>query len=155
MDFIIIDTLPKNQFEKLLQRILLLGIYGLAMGHRYKIQYSEYNLPMKIATYILQLCGKRIPIKKLVKWYNNISSMYNNRPYNEVFRSNATPPYLNRRFKRSWYSKAVEGSIKDQTYSIPVGSKKILRALYGNYMQLPPEHEREPSHVQCEFVNID
>lgn len=63
VDFFIIDSLPPSKVKKILQRILLMMIYGLAMGHRYRINYSKYNLPLKPIIYFSWLCGKRIPIK--------------------------------------------------------------------------------------------
>ena len=44
--------------------------------------------------------------------------------------------------KRAWFGKPIDGTFEGQKVCIPEHSHEILQALYGDYMQLPPEDER-------------
>lgn len=52
-----------------------------------------------------------------------------------------------------WLNKTVEGDFENKDFPIPVGTDNFLREEYGDYMQLPPEEERENRHgiIKVEF----
>lgn len=52
-------------------------------------------------------------------------------------------------FPKAYYGSGVEGKFEGYTVRLPDENHKILTALYGNYMQFPPEEKRKPSHVLC------
>ncbi len=54
-------------------------------------------------------------------------------------------------FKRSWFEKTHEVVFEDTTFAIFDGAENYLRAGYGDYMQLPPEKERENRHQVLEL----
>ena len=47
VDLFIQDTLPENVLAARFTKLLQVGIYGLAMGHRYRLDYSKYSLAGK------------------------------------------------------------------------------------------------------------
>lgn len=49
-------------------------------------------------------------------------------------------------FKKDWFSETLYLPFEDITVPVPVGYDKILKDIYGNYMQLPPEKDRNPHH---------
>lgn len=49
--------------------------------------------------------------------------------------------------KKEWYGTPQKGSFEGIEVSIPENSDAILRSLYGDYMQLPPENERATHNV--------
>ena len=43
-------------------------------------------------------------------------------------------------------SSVIQGSFEGKNYNIPVGYDEWLKALYGDYMQMPPENKRISTH---------
>lgn len=56
-------------------------------------------------------------------------------------------------FDLSWFSTLEDRPFEDGAYPVPAEYDRILTALYGDYMQLPPEGQRENRHqiVRMEF----
>ena len=50
-------------------------------------------------------------------------------------------------FPKVYYGSGVEGEFEGYSVRLPNESRKILTALYGNYMQFPPAEKRKPTHV--------
>ncbi len=55
---------------------------------------------------------------------------------------------------KEWFSGVVETDFEDMKICIPSGFDSILRHLYGDYMQLPPEDKRA-SHHSFYFLDLD
>lgn len=47
---------------------------------------------------------------------------------------------------RAWFDKTLDQPFQTMICSVPVGYDQILRHIYGDYMQLPPEDQRKPGH---------
>ena len=54
-------------------------------------------------------------------------------------------------YKREWFGDGVMHKFGDTQFMIPVNPDEILKKVYGDYMQLPPEEARKPHH---DFVSI-
>lgn len=50
------------------------------------------------------------------------------------------------RYPKKLFSEYIECRFEGNMFFIPKGYDEILRKNYGNYMELPPEEERKPSH---------
>jgi len=48
--------------------------------------------------------------------------------------------------KREWYDEFTFLPLNDMMVKVPKEYDAVLRASYGDYMQLPPEDKRTPSH---------
>lgn len=55
--------------------------------------------------------------------------------------------------KKAWFDKTVTMPVGRLVMPIPAEYDALLRALYGDYMQLPPEDKRNSGHVS-EYVNL-
>ena len=60
---------PESTVGKKISRVRMMLRYGLAMGHRYQIDYSKYKLPLRIAARMMALAGKLVPARKCCEWY--------------------------------------------------------------------------------------
>lgn len=49
-------------------------------------------------------------------------------------------------FPKDWFETTAEVSFEGRTFHAPVGYDQVLRRLYGDYMQLPPEEDRIAHH---------
>ena len=56
-------------------------------------------------------------------------------------------------FPREWFEKTVEVPFEDFTIRIPAEYDRILTQIYGDYMKLPPEEDRDLEH-KMEIVEI-
>jgi len=88
--------------------------------------------------------GKKFPqkIDLMIKQkiYNAFS---NNSKYVAVYWENRKDF---RMFERAWFDERMLFDFEDRKYWIPKEYDKILRLYYGDYMTLPPEKERVPTH---------
>ena len=53
-------------------------------------------------------------------------------------------PY--RDVKKDYFEKAIDLQFEGETFKAPIGYKKYLEILYGDYMSLPPEDKRVSNH---------
>ena len=49
---------------------------------------------------------------------------------------------------KEYYGDGTYGVFNNTKVILPKEYKKVLTEIYGDYMQLPPEEKRVPSHVQ-------
>ncbi len=49
-------------------------------------------------------------------------------------------------FPKEWFASTADVPFEGRTYKAPVGYDQVLRRLYGDYMQLPPEKDRIAHH---------
>ena len=63
VDLFTIDELPENKASAAFTKLLHTAIYGLAMGHRYHLDFHKYSLPNKIFVGGLSAVGRLIPMK--------------------------------------------------------------------------------------------
>lgn len=56
-------------------------------------------------------------------------------------------------FEKSWFQEAIDVPFEDTTIPVPNGYNEFLTALYGNYMQLPPEAKRVSHDVY--FIDLN
>lgn len=146
MDIILIDNAHDSVFLQKLLNYRLILVYGQAMGYRDYIDYSSYGLVQKVIIYICSHIGRMRKLEKIYGDYDRISQSVKKRGKN-LFRSNATIPYLQRIYRKEWYGKTAMLPIDGKNYKAPAGYHNILTVLYGDYMKLPPIEERIPVHI--------
>lgn len=156
VDFFILDDVSDRAWRHKLTHGLLLIVYGLAMGRRYRLDLSEYQGFSKIVVAILSVVGRVIPVKTLVRWYDKIgmSESGDNKKNHQYFYHNCLVPDLGKTFDADWYREAVMLPVDDELFPCPCGYDAILKKLYGDYMQLPPEEKRTASHCQPENIQL-
>lgn len=62
VDLFILDPLPDKAIPKKITKLLHCVVYGLALGHRWKIQLSDYKGIMKLFVAVLSAVGKADPV---------------------------------------------------------------------------------------------
>ena len=68
--------------------------------------------------------------------------------------SNYQPDYLYVTVERSWCDEVVDMPFEDTVLMVPKGWHEVLTEVYGDYMQLPPEDKRVPTHSTQE-IQVD
>ena len=56
------------------------------------------------------------------------------------------PDELRQEYDPRWFDDTVYLNLGGTEYPAPAGYKELLRTMFGDYMQLPPEDKRFPEH---------
>lgn len=140
---------PENAAGRKAARLKMTLIYGLAMGHRYGLDYSKYTLPQKIAIGMMSLAGKVFPVKVLCRRFD--------RAMDKSDRKNEESPWMFSNWvpgttyqRAEWYESAAEGELRGRKFPIPVGYDEDLRTMYGDYMKPPENRDGFIQHLDPE-----
>lgn len=148
LDIFILDNTPDNVLKHKIQCSFLTLYYGLAMGHRKFIDFSEYSTFPKIVIWYLSRIGKHLSRDWIIQKYNYHAQYYRKQSGHYYFYSNFPPKDIIKRRKKEWYQNGTTVSIDRIPYHAPLDYDMVLKSTYGNYMKLPPEHERVAQHMK-------
>ena len=154
VDLFILDKLPENKAAAAFTRFLQMAVYGLAMGHRYRLDYSKYSLMNKIFVAALAAIGKRIPMRTIRGLLRRVSVKDNKGKSRLRYYSNYQPDYLYVTLNEEWIKETVDLPFEDTMLMAPKGWNQVLTWIYGDYQKLPPEEKRVPTHSSIE-IQID
>lgn len=156
VDIFIIDDMHDSEFIRTLVNSALVGIYGLSMGHRYQLDMSKYKGISKVVVKTLATIGKKIPAKTILSWYDKVSLLgrNKNKKKQRCFYSNFLIGDVKLIYEKQWFLSSVPVTMDEQMFSAPREWDKVLKTLYGNYRQLPPEEERTLVHCNLDEVEI-
>lgn len=151
IDVFPLDGLPSNSFKRWLRvkEILL---------HRYLVQIAyistqvDVHRSRTIIEKIVLKFFKTIPIGKLINTNSVIDHMEKVLRRIDFYESKYCGNMLGRYREREvvpteWFGEPKRGLFEGMEVSIPAEGHKILTAIYGDYMQLPPEEERVAHNV--------
>lgn len=149
MDIYVLDKAPKDQkkFDRMVK--IIQGLYGLGMGHRAYINYSEYeNTKPEMQKIIrrLTVIGKWIPLWMIELSYEIVRTWYRRLKEYDYFQSNGWILCIPMRFKREWFAEGANVEINGNYFAAPKMYHEYLQFFYGDYMKLPPEEKRKPTH---------
>ena len=98
---------------------------------------------------LLRLCG--MTKAKLMAKAGKLHSQY---PYESCDIVGSVETIFNsecNRFKKEWFENSLPADFEGYKFRIPSGYDKILTAVYGDYMQLPPEDQQVTHHSNNSF----
>ena len=151
VDLFIQDDLPECRVKAAWIRALHTFVYGLAMGHRYRLDYSRYKTPGRIAVKLLASAGKRISMKTIRRMQHSLAVRYNKGQSRLRYYSNYQPDYLCVTIEKEWNQETVDLPFEDTVLMAPKNWDQVLKQIYGDYMQLPREEDRVPTHSAIEI----
>lgn len=155
VDLFIIDALPAGKQAAELTRFLHKAIYGLAMGHRYALDFQKYSLMHKIFVGGLAGVGRFVPMKGIFVLQRAAALKDRNSRGRLRYYSNYQPDYLYVTLDKDWCEEVVDAEFEDTKLMIPKGWHQVLTEIYGDYMTLPPENERVPAHSTLQIQVFD
>lgn len=143
MDVFAIDNVPNNIFKRKIQNFFSL-VYRVSVYRTAPVNRGKFNkifitillkiIPNKIWDIIMKHSKKLV-----VFWAEEETEMISN-----IFGSKG---YWNEIMPLSYIKEKIEGEFEGHKFPIPKNYDAYLRFLYGDYMKLPPESERIPSHL--------
>lgn len=155
VDLFIIDRLPKGRLGAWWTRFLQKAVYGMAMGHRYKLDFKKYSPLHKLFVGGLATVGRIVPMKAIFAAQRTVSLMNRHSPGSLCYYSNYQPDYLYVTLHRDWCGNVVDMDFEDTRLMAPKGWHQVLTQVYGDYMQPPPEDKQVPTHSSLEIQVFD
>ena len=146
VDLFILDKLPASPAGAAVTRFVHKAIYGLAMGHRPGLDFKKYSLVHKIFVGGLAGVGRFIPLRLIFAMQRAAALKDRRSRGSRWYYSNYQPDYLYVTLEGSWCEAVEDAAFEDAQLMIPKGWHEVLTEVYGDYMQLPPEDKRVPTH---------
>lgn len=146
VDIFILDAIPDCSFSDRLTRFRQKVIYGLSMTKRYGIDPGKYSAGDRLKVRVLCTLGRLFKMETLFRAQEKLSVKYNGAEHRRLYYSNYQPDYLYCTVEREWSEHHTELLFEGHMLMAPAEYDKVLRVIYGDYMKLPPEEKRCPSH---------
>lgn len=142
------DTI-KGELHRKLYQLIYTNLWRLNNARAIENCRREPNKKKKYVRYALFGLSKFIPKKWTDKLHEKVSTLFNHKDTEYV--SHLTNGATKKRFhaykiKREAFYNCIPGQFEGHTFPIPESYDKVLTQLYGDYLALPPEDEREPHH---------
>lgn len=155
VDLFTIDELPSGKAASTVTLLMHKAIYGLAMGHRYRLDYSKYSLFHKLAVGGLATAGKMVPMKAIFKMQRMVALKDKRGRSDLRYYSNYQPDFLYVTLQKEWCEETVDLEFCDTRLMAPRNWNEVLTWIYGDYMKLPPKEARVPSHSSMQIEIYD
>lgn len=143
VDIIPIDGLPSEEdsARRYLKKMVTMRKW---LQRNIDINVMQHKKPF-IQTLVLRILGQIWPVSKGIKSFLHNSKKYpfDSSEYAAGF-AVGNETWL---FKREDISEITEMSFEGHIVKAPINYDHCLRAVYGDYMKLPPEEERKPKHA--------
>lgn len=155
VDLFTIDTLPENRLDATATLLMHKMIYGMAMGHRYHLDFGKYSLFHKLAVGGMSTVGKLIPLSVLFRLQRMVALRDHKKKSSKLYYSNYQPDYLYVTLQKEWCEDIVDLDFCDTKLMASSHWDEVLTWIYGDYMKLPPEEKRVPTHSTIEIQVFD
>lgn len=151
VDLFVLDKLPQGRLASSLTILMHKAVYGMAMGHRYHLDFSKYSPFERLFVRILSSVGRRIPLKLLFGLQHRLAVKDKKSRGRLRYYSNYQPDYLYVTLKEDWCEETVDLPFEDTCFMVPKGYHDVLTWIYGDYKKLPPKDQQKPSHSSMEI----
>lgn len=155
VDLFTIDVLPQNKISSTMTLLLHKIIYGMAMGHRYKLDFGKYSVFHKLAVGGLSLAGRLVPLKVLFRLQRMVALKDRKCISRLRYYSNYQPDYLYVTLQKEWCEQVEDLPFCDTKLMAPSHWDEVLTWIYGDYRKLPPKEEQVPSHSTAQIQVFD
>ena len=146
VDIFILDNIPDSALADKGTRFLQKCIYGFSMPKRFGLHMSKYKGVERLMVGTLSVIGRLFSMPRLFSIQEHLSRKYENRRTKQLYYSNYQPDYLHDTISREWSEETTELLFEGHRMMAPENYDAVLREIYGEYMKLPPEEQRVPSH---------
>lgn len=160
LDICVLENAPNNKVLRFVYGVGSL-YYGLCVScarfytkrEIYRKNFATADARTKKKIEIKIFIGRLLSWRSLAKWttkYGKWNSLCKDNHSNDVVCPISTKHYFGAIFPRSIYMTTKKVSFEDAEFELIENYDWALKRLYGDYMQLPPEHERE-THMVMEI----
>lgn len=146
IDIFILDNAPSSEIMHKFLFLKLMMVYGMGLGHRGKLIYSDYSKVQAVIIFVLSKIGKLFRAETIFKWYELLSTSHNNKQEDYYFYSNYPINEMQLRYKKEWFNGTALVQIDNEKFMAPKNWKEVITTTYGDYMKLPPIENRVAAH---------
>lgn len=150
VDLFVLDRITERPLLRKLHILKMRIIYGMAMGHRYSLDYGKYSGIQKTEVAVLAALGKCFSMKTIYRMESRAAQRFAASDSNTCYYSNYQPDYVQLTVPRKGSEEVTELEFEGHSLMAPSGYDAVLKTVYGDYMKLPPESERAPKHGECD-----
>ena len=156
LDIFILDDVPDSRLRYYGQYAMMIVIYGLSMGHRYRLNMEDYTGFSKLVVNVLSGIGRHIPAQKLIGWYDRVCQWGTgkNKQKGQCFYGNNLFHLINTMYQKEWFAKDTTLTMSGHAYQAPADYDAILTRMYGDYMTPPPVEAQMGDHCDLSQVRI-
>ena len=123
-------------------------LYAQARAHRAIRKPLDTSKPKFLAVPVVkffEFIGRRRKLYRIVEDYWNLSLDLKSKG-KRLYSPCNIPDELRQEYDPRWFDDTVYLNLGGTEYPAPAGYKELLRTMFGDYMQLPPEDKRFPEH---------
>ncbi|MEG1144182.1 MAG: LicD family protein [Clostridium sp.] len=155
VDLFVLDRLPRTKSGADRAKFLQKVIYGMAMAHRDRLDFSKYGQIDKLRVGTLAAVGHLVPMKLLYKLQRKAAMKDDKLKTGQWYYSNYQPDYLYVTLDGDWCETTVDLDFEGMKFMAPKGYRHVLKQIYGDYKTLPPEEKRVPAHSSIAIQIFD
>lgn len=155
VDLFTIDELPESRLASAATLLMHKMIYGMAMGHRLRLDFAKYSPFHKLAVGGMSAAGRLVPLKVLFKLQRRVALKDRRGRSNLRYYSNYQPDFLYVTLQKEWCEEIVDLEFCDTKLMASRHWHEVLTWIYGDYMTLPPKEKRVPAHSSIEIQIFD
>lgn len=148
VDFFLLEPIPDGRAADRRVRFLQKMYFGLGMRYRYALDWKKYGLSDWLRVRVLVFLGHFISLPRIFEKQKKLSRKYRGTETKHLYYSNYQPDYMRCTVDTGWSSAVTELEFEGHVLMAPKEYDAVLREIYGDYMQLPPEEKRIPSHSE-------
>ena len=123
-------------------------LYGMAMGHRVKLDYSKYSLVGKLQAAVLSTLGKCFSMKTICTWHDKLSVKHDASGGKFCTVINDLPHYLGLQYESDWFEGNVDMPFRDRMLPVQKGYHEKMTLQYGDYMKPPKNLSDHITHME-------
>lgn len=144
VDLFVFDSVPANKVSAKIKIFTLKTLQGMLKD---KPEYERFSLPYKILLFGTWLIGRPFSRETKLRWYSSVSQSGNSDKNINIY--NTWFDQIGRTlFDKHIIDEYIPLDFDGRQYMAIKGYDSYLTELYGDYMQLPPEDKRVPTHMK-------
>lgn len=144
LDLFVFDNVPDSSLVNGIKLTLIKVLQGMM---KEEPAYEKYSFIYKICVFLTSLMGKLFPYKLKFDLYHWVSQIGNKKKTKYVNCYNTMFVYLPLKYKNNLLEDLTRHSFDDIEASITAEYDHYLKNQYGDYMKMPKESDRKPSHT--------
>lgn len=141
------DNVPDNIFFMIYQRAITYILKRLVLLKSYYNLKKQENIFKIMIINLLVIVCSFIPKKRMINIYLREIKRFNNIKDTQYLTNfGGSYSYNKEKIQRVWLNKLIRLKFENEQFNVPSQYHSMLKSIYGNYMELPPENARYNRH---------